>query len=244
MSTPDVEPEIQKMTPAQQRMAKARAAKAEKAAADKIVAAAQVAQAAPIQRRAAARTSSQRSQTREPPRDPVRNGRVVVTGHNGEVLTRKRTGVGDIFHVPAELIPAGWTFQWASISVYGNTEVLMDQNLHFAENGWRPVPSERYPGRFMPVGHKGPIIRGGQMLMERPEQLTKEAKAEDEANARQQMRDRDQSLLGGKANVRGAMPSGFEMGGKYRGTGGDLRMSIDRGLDIPAPSHQLADPGE
>ncbi len=55
------------------------------------------------------------------------------------------------------------------------------------------------------------------------------------------MRDRDQALMGGKSNVRNAMQGGFEMGGKYRGTGADLRMSIDPGLDIPAPSHKVVD---
>jgi hypothetical protein len=58
------------------------------------------------------------------------------------------------------------------------------------------------------------------------------------------MRDRDQSLMGRKANLRGTIPDGFEMGGKYRGTGGSLRMNIDPGLDIPMPSHPLAEPGE
>ena len=84
----------------------------------------------------------------------------------------------------------------------------------------------------------------GQMLMERPSELCQEARAEDYRIARQQMLDRDQSLMGGKANVRNALPDGFAMDNRYRGTGGDLRMSIDRALDVPAPAHQLAEPGE
>src|SRR5262245_8533411 len=60
--------------------------------------------------------------------------------------------------------------------------------------------------------------------------------------ARKQMSDRDESLMGGKGNVRGAMNGGFEMSaGKYRGTGGDLRISVDPGLDIPALQHTLAE---
>src|SRR5882757_5838256 len=137
---------------------------------------------------------STRAQGRETNRDPVRGGAVVVRGRDGEVLTRKRTGVGDIFDVPADLIPAGWSYQWCAVTVVGNTEVLIDQNLMMAENGWRPVPSDRYPGRFMPVGHKGPITRGGQMLMERPEALTEEARSEDIRAAKQLISDRNDSL--------------------------------------------------
>lgn len=90
----------------------------------------------------------------------------------------------------------------------------------------------------MPVGHKGSIIRGGQMLMERPKSLSDEARAEDIRMAKQQISDRNESLK--LAGVKKGMADGFEMGGKYRGTGGDVRMSIDRALDIAPPSHELA----
>lgn len=180
---------------------------------------------------------------REPMREPARGG--VVVGRDGETLSRRRRDDGkDIFDIPAELKEPGWSYQWCAISIAGNSDILMDQNLMFAENGWRAVPAERWPGRFMPAGHKGPIIRGQQMLMERPLSLTLEAEAENKAKAQAQMRDRDQSLMGGKAALRAQMRNGFEMGGKYRGTGGDLKMSIDPGLDIPRPQHELAEPGE
>ena len=198
--------------------------------------------AAPLQRK---RGRPRLTNTHDPVRTATaRGGRVTVQGRNGEVLTRKRTSTGDIFDVQLELIPAGWEYQWCAISVIGNTEVLMDQNLMMAENGWRAVPSDRYPGRFMPEGHKGNIVRGGQMLMERPKSLCDEARLEDRQYAIQQMRDRDQSLMGRKANLRQTIPDGFEMGGKYRGTGGDVRISVDKALDIPMPSHVLAETGQ
>jgi hypothetical protein len=163
-----------------------------------------------------------------------------VLGRNGEVLSRKRSGTADIFDIPQEIVPKGWQYQWCAASVLGNTEVLMDQNLMFAENGWRPVPCERHEGRFMPVGHKGSIMRGGQMLMERPAQLCEEARQEELQKARQQMQDRDQSLMGRDANLRASMKDGFTMGGRYRGTGGDIRLSVDPALDIPVPQHEIA----
>lgn len=194
--------------------------------------------AAGIQR---ARQTRARGNVRDQVREPMREARGgnVVIGHNGEQLSRKRKSTGDMFEIPKELIPKGWEYQWCAVSIVGNSEILMDQNLMFQENGWRSVPSERHDGRFMPVGHKGHIIRGGQMLMERPKALCDEARAEDIALARRQIQDRDQSLMGGKANVRN-LPSGFEMGGKYRGTGGSLKMSIDPGIDVPMPHHQVA----
>ena len=184
--------------------------------------------------RAAARTTSNES-GRELPRGQV-------LGRNGEVLSRKRTASGDIFQIPPELIPDGWEYQWCAVSVIGNTEILLDQNLMMAENGWRPVPSDRYPGRFMPEGHKGNIVRGGQMLMERPKALCEEARAEDIRNAKQLISDRNDSLK--LTGVRKNMGDGFEMCRRYRGTGGDVRLSIDPALDIPQPKHTLAEPDD
>lgn len=190
----------------------------------------------------AAPTRLHRQPQRQTQREPVRTpntGRIAVQGRNGEQLTRKRTMAGDIFAIPDALIPPGWSYQWCAIEVIGNKELLMDQNLMMAENGWRPVPASRYPGRFMPAGYEGNIVRGGQMLMERPAALTEEAKQEDIANARQLISDRNESLKLTQAKAQ--LPGGFEMGGKYRGTGGDIRLSVDRALDIPFPSHELAD---
>lgn len=192
------------------------------------------------------RESVQRASAPEPvakARTPMRSpktGRSQAVGRNGEVLSRQRTQTGDIFEIPRSLIPDGWDYQWCAVSVTGNTEILLDQNLMMAENGWRPVPAERYPGRFMPVGHKGSIVRGGQMLMERPLVLSEEARAEDIKAAHQLISDRNESLKLG--SVKKDMASGFEMSRKYRGTGGDIRISIDREHDAPTPKYDLADP--
>jgi hypothetical protein len=244
--------EIQKVDPRKASLAKARAARAAKrlaqAAAPQPVddglgamQEAQAAAAADAVRQARGPTPSP-EQTSAAARTPIRSGRTEAIGRGGEVLSRKRTSSGDIFDVPAELIPKGWKYQWCAVSVTGNTEILMDQNLMFAENGWRPVPASRYPGRYMPAGHTGAIVRGSQMLMERPKILSDEAEAEDVRLAKQLISDRNDSLK--LSGVRKSLGDGFEMNEKYRGTGGDIRMSIDRALDAPAPSHKLADPGE
>lgn len=170
-----------------------------------------------------------RSETRQGARSRS-DGRLEVVGHNGEVLSRTRVQVGDIFEIPKELIPPGWSYQWNAVSVAGNSDILIDQNHMMYQNGWRPVPAERYAGTLVPRGSKGNIIRGQQLLMERPTVLTQEARQEDIRNAKQLISDRNDALkLGG---VKKNLGDGFEMSDKYKGTGGAVRMQIDKSLDV------------
>lgn len=184
-----------------------------------------------------------RQQTREPTREASRSngraGRVVIAGRNGEELTRKRRVGIDPFYIDPAIIPEGWVYQWNAITVLGNQDVLADQNLLMAENGWRPVPADRHPGRYMPPGHKGAIIRGGQRLEERPRALSEEARMEELAAANQLVTDRNEALQ--LTTMRSRMADGFEMGGKYRGTGGNVRISIDNAVDIPRAGHEIED---
>lgn len=234
-----------KMSPAD-RMAKARAVRdANKAARLAAAPPADIAHDEPVTRNVKKapiyeeEVAAARTQTRQPARTRS-DGRIEVTGRDGEVLARTRTQVGDIFDIPQSMVPQGWSYQWNAVSVAGNAEVLLDQQHMMYQNGWRPVPAERYAGTLVPLGSKGNIVRGQQMLMERPLALTLEAKAEDERNARQLVQDRNESLK--LAGMKKNMGQGFEMSGKYKGTGGDVRITIDKALDIPRPQHTLADP--
>lgn len=163
-----------------------------------------------------------------------RRGAMVVTGRNGEQLTRRRTSIGDPYHVPPNEIPDGWSYQWNPVTIL-NEEVTRMQVMNY-ENGWRPVAPSRHPGRWTKPGASGDIIVEGLRLEERPEELTKEALAEDTAKARQQVRDQTDSLRLSKK-----LPEGFASGQKYRGTGTDVRMTIDRSLQIPPGEYQPAD---
>lgn len=188
-----------------------------------------------------------RGSRRTTPRETTegQHGPAVYQGRDGERLTRTRKSGIDPFEVPAGFEPPGWKYQWCAVASLGNKEIVRTMAIEFHQNGWRPVPASRHDGHFMPRGEAGPIIVRDQMLMERPEAMCREAAAEDQRNAIQQMRDRDEALMGSKANLKGAMRDGFEMNsGRYRGTGGKLRMSVDPALDIPPPSHTLAEPGE
>ena len=173
--------------------------------------------------------SPARTQTRQPARTRS-DGRIEVEGRGGEVLSRTRTYVGDIFEITKELIPQNWSYQWNAVSIAGNSEIILDQNHMMHQNGWRPVPAERYAGTLVPKGATGNIIRGQQMLMERPQELTDEANREDQRNADALIRDRNESLK--LTKVRDQLPDGMEMSRKYRGTGGGMKMAIDKSLDV------------
>ena len=187
------------------------------------------------------RRASRQTQQRDLQREPTRAD-AVIKGRNGEILTRKRVAGIDPFHIDPSIIPEGWDYQWNTVTVYNNQDITVAQTMAMYENGWRPVPAERHPGKFVPIGTKGEIIRDGQRLEERPLSMTQEARAEDIANARRLISDRNESLK--LSGMKASMPEGMEMSRRYRGTGGDIKMSIDPALDIPAPSHTLAEPGE
>jgi len=191
---------------------------------------------APAAHRPAARQSA-RDSTRETVRVTSRRGAMVVTGRNGEQLTRRRTQVGDPYDVPLNEIPDGWAYQWNPVTIHGE-EQIRQQNMHYA-NGWRAVDASRHPGRWLKPGATGDIIVEGLRLEERPEELNDEALREETHKARQQVRDQTDSLRLSKK-----LPEGFNAGQKYRGTGADVRMTIDRSLEIPPSDYQPADDNE
>lgn len=164
----------------------------------------------------------------------VRASQAEARGRSGEVLSRKRTVSSDIFHIPQNIVPPGWDYQWNVIEVLGQPQT--GQQLAMAENGWRAVPAGRHKGMFMPEGtpDDAAIIRDGLRLEERPLILTEEARDEEMAKARKQVRDQQEALrLGPK------LPEGFSDNERYRGTGAVTRQSIERAPDTIRPRHQL-----
>jgi hypothetical protein len=165
-----------------------------------------------------------------------------AVGRDGEVLVRAVTTLGDQFEIPPHLKERGWDYQWLSEKILNNADVVRRHNHQMYQTGWRPVAAiGKWNGVFGPISDTGHIIVSDMGLYERPASLTEEAKAEDYKKAVGQMRDRDEALMGGKAKLRDNVRDGIAMGGKYRGTGGDIRMSIDPALDVERPSYQPAD---
>ena len=142
-----------------------------------------------------------RDPVREDVREPIREGAARAMGRDGKLLSRKRGGNPDRFFVPTDIIPTGWSYEWKTETLLGEEQTA--HQMHMAENGWTPVMADRHPGLFMPSGYTGPIRRDGLVLMERPVELTQEARAEEYAAAQQLMQAQ-------KEQLGLALPSGFD----------------------------------
>jgi hypothetical protein len=167
-----------------------------------------------------------REQTRELAREPSRVASTVL-GRNGEELTRARPNAGgDIFdRVKA---PPGWDYQWNAITAINKEleDIHKGAIVDMYENGWRPVPASRHPGVWTPTGFEGAIVVKGQRLEERPAELTKQARREDEARAKAQLRDQTDSLRLTQSQLPGANA------GRARQVSG-MKMQIDKSFEVP-----------
>lgn len=133
----------------------------------------------------------------EPVREPVRD--------EPERRQRLRKGIANTSptHIPQEMIPEGIDLQWVTDTVYGQPDIQGRQS--FEINGWRPVTPDmfggRFDGMFMPKGYKGEINVMGSVLMERPIELTLEARAEERAQATHARVAAENKLRGGDIGV-------------------------------------------
>lgn len=103
------------------------------------------------------------------------------TGEKRERLRKFAENQHGPLYIPREMIPDGIDLQWIAIEVNGMP--FPQERVQYEQNGWRAVHGQQFggifDGRFMPKGYKGEITVGGQVLMERPLELTLEARAEE-----------------------------------------------------------------
>ena len=100
----------------------------------------------------------------------------------------------DKFYFDPKIIPDGWSYEWKTFTVLGKENP--SYQVAMARKGWEAVPCSRHP-ELMPIGHKGETIeREGMILMERPLEITNEAKARDLRTARAQVRGKEEQLTG------------------------------------------------
>lgn len=98
----------------------------------------------------------------------------------------------DEFYIPPELIPEGWTYEWKRKTVLGQEDPA--HQVALARKGWEPVPASRHPS-FMPDGDQySTIERKGMVLMERPAEVTEEARQIEQRRARLQVRQKEEQL--------------------------------------------------
>ena len=105
---------------------------------------------------------------------------------------RKATTNEDQFYIPMDEIPEGSSYEWKRYSNVGEENPFYIAQMR--EQGWEPVNPKRHP-TWVPPGYSQPhIIKGGQILMERPIELTQEAQREIRQLAKTQVREAEQRL--------------------------------------------------
>ncbi len=137
---------------------------------------------------------SPRETLRVPAHQPAAKATTRAAAHDKPVRTRRRKLLthDDQFWLPVEEIPEGLSYEWKRMSVMGQDDPFYIAQLR--EQGWEPVLATRHPN-WVPPGYDKPnIIKGGLILMERPEELTAEARAEEKKMAKQQVREAEARL--------------------------------------------------
>lgn len=126
---------------------------------------------------------------REPVHEPVHASPRTRTRQN------QATATANPFDIPKDEIPEGSSYEWKRFSVTG---LSADHDPFYLASmrrqGWEPVDPRRHPN-WVPPGYDKPnIIRDGQILMERPIELTNEARLEQKQLASNQMLEARQRL--------------------------------------------------
>jgi hypothetical protein len=153
--------------------------------------------------------SQNRGTVRAPAREPARETDLKpgeFRGRNGKIL-KFRPSNGNQYDIPEELKEPGWTYQWQAYTVYGQADVNLSTLLG---HGWEFVPVDSPLGQYfcVPGEDANCIIRGGLVLTERPEAMTKMYKDETDSITRMQY----ESMMSKSSDIE--LPSGFKNGGK------------------------------
>lgn len=78
----------------------------------------------------------------------------------------------DPFEFPPSIIPRGMSYQWCAKTLFGRQH---EQFKTMVDAGWTPVPKQRHPGVFQTFDEDGNVFVGGQVLMCRSSEQTKDS---------------------------------------------------------------------
>lgn len=124
----------------------------------------------------------------ESPRDRAARRTAELRGHDTDL----GDDGNDDFFIELGIIPDGWSYEWKTRTVLGAEDPA--HQVALARRGWESVPASRHP-ELMPMNYTGvEITRKGMVLMERPMEITQEAKDATLRRARIQMRDKEAQL--------------------------------------------------
>ena len=98
----------------------------------------------------------------------------------------------DKFKFDLSIVPPGWTYEWRMNTVLGKTDPSYEISLR--QRGWEAVPANRHP-EMMPLGYQGGTIdREGMRLMERPAEISDEARDNEKREARELVRGKEEQF--------------------------------------------------
>lgn len=98
----------------------------------------------------------------------------------------------DDFYINPSDVPPGWEYEWKRKLLLGAEDPAYQVAL--ARAGWEPVPTSRHPS-YMPDNGNHPVIeRKGMILMERPAEISDEARSIELRKARNQVRQKEAQL--------------------------------------------------
>lgn len=99
------------------------------------------------------------------------------------------------FDIPLDEIPEGMDYGWKVKTVNG--QEAKEAMINWRLNGWTPVPAGRHPGfSGEPADSTAQIERGGQILCERPVELSQQSRDMDRAKAKDQVQSQMDRLAG------------------------------------------------
>lgn len=124
--------------------------------------------------------------------DPRARAKARVAELRGEGGGLDLDGVADKFFIPPDSIPQGWTYEWKRWRTYGKEDPTYE--VEMARRGWEPVPAGRHP-ELVPSNWTGDHIEmDGMILMERPEEITREFRELERRRAMSQVRAKEEQL--------------------------------------------------
>jgi|WetSurMetagenome_2_1015567.scaffolds.fasta_scaffold170985_3 hypothetical protein len=100
-------------------------------------------------------------------------------GRGGKILTRERPTSYNLFDFPESVKEEGWSYQWCRTATLNNSDGDHNEIPLMTRAGWEPVKPDQLNGYFLNE-NKGRdcIVRDGLMLMERPQEMTDDARRE------------------------------------------------------------------
>jgi hypothetical protein len=172
----------------------------------------------------------------QPARAPLIPGRAVALNRQGVPVQRAGAEAGvDQFWIPPHLLKRfhdeGFDVEWKEHTIHGQHRA--DVAARQRQVGWEPVMTESYPGVFAPEfdingqPNRGPIIRGGLMLMERPMPLSLEAKRDEKRKADDKVRGAKQQY--NRLDTGGAPTAEYDLTAQRASY---IRENVER-VDIP-----------